>query len=389
LRLVNSKFKTSLVVRNAFLLAVLITAASACSWDYLIWIPRNPNADALYRFLAIDGEQKKAGYIDQTGHVMIPTSLKTYGNYADEFHDGLLHLGFGGKYVDTQGKVVIDLDVENAWDFSEGLAAAMPTGSNKWGYIDTHGNFVIPPEFDSSPLGYVSPFANGLAQIRVGAKVGYVDHSGRFVIPPQFLAGESFHDDMARVVVEGPCVYVSRESACADAGTLPESVGSGKKLPTCKYTFINKDGQPLTARFDYALDFSEGLAPVAIGNLWGYIDKYGDIVIPPSFDTAQPFSEGLALVKQRGLSGYIDASGQIVITPRFKFAENFSGGLAVVGDGKSSWYIGKDGAQAIKQKFNLASPFFKGVAHVQFPADKSTKPFMAYIDPHGNVIFQY
>ena len=47
----------------------------------------------------------------------------------------------------------------------------------------------------------------GFAKIGVSGKVGYIDHSGEFAIAPRFLDGESFHDGMARVLVEGPCVY--------------------------------------------------------------------------------------------------------------------------------------------------------------------------------------
>jgi hypothetical protein len=301
-----------------------------------------------------------------------------------------MRLSYNGKYINTKGEVAIDGDFESAWDFSEGLAAAMPKNSNKWGYIDTKGNFAILPQFDGHPLGYVSSFHNGLAMITVGEKVGYIDHSGRFVIPPRFLAGEYFHDDMARVVVEGPCVFSSRENICPSGGaTLPDSARWQPHLPACKFTFINKDGQILDTRVDYALDFSEGLAPVVVGERWGYIDKSGAMVIPPSFDKAQPFSDGRALVKVRELFGYIDSSGNMAITPQFKLADNFSDGLALVGDGKSSWYIGKDGVQAFPQKFAVASPFFKGVANVQLKTDKGGKATMAYIDRQGKVIFQY
>jgi hypothetical protein len=53
-------------------LALLLIASSAlsCEWDYPIWIPRNGNADALYRFT----KGGKVGYIDQTGKVVIPAT---------------------------------------------------------------------------------------------------------------------------------------------------------------------------------------------------------------------------------------------------------------------------------------------------------------------------
>src|SRR5690348_13499548 len=83
------------------LCAANIQNSSACSWDYMIWMIRNKSADPLYRFV----QHGKAGYIDRTGIVVIPPQFNAYGNYAGEFHDGLLQVSiFDGDYVDTSGK---------------------------------------------------------------------------------------------------------------------------------------------------------------------------------------------------------------------------------------------------------------------------------------------
>lgn len=48
--------------------------------------------------------------------------------------------------------------------------------------------------------------------------------------------------------------------------------------------------------------FHQGLAAVAIGDLWGFIDKGGKIVIKPQFDAVGDFSEGLACASNINLS---------------------------------------------------------------------------------------
>ncbi|PSO79918.1 MAG: hypothetical protein BRC51_06045 [Cyanobacteria bacterium SW_12_48_29] len=40
----------------------------------------------------------------------------------------------------------------------------------------------------------------------------------------------------------------------------------------------------INPQFDYAGEFSEGLAPIKISDKWGYIDKTGEMVINPQFD---------------------------------------------------------------------------------------------------------
>jgi hypothetical protein len=61
-------------------------------------MPRSKQADPLYRFVRND----KAGYIDQSGKVVIEPKFEFYSNSRGEFRDGLMEIGVNdGKYVDT------------------------------------------------------------------------------------------------------------------------------------------------------------------------------------------------------------------------------------------------------------------------------------------------
>jgi hypothetical protein len=134
---------------------------------------------------------------------------------------------------------------------------------------------------------YVWSFADGLARIKVHGKFGYIDHTGNFVIKPELPDGIDFSDGMARVVTEGPCGYFP-DGLCG--GMNPQLVDGGGEGRRCKFTYIDKAGKVITAaRFDYARDFSEGLAPVKIGNQWGFIDKTGALVVTPALKTPSRF----------------------------------------------------------------------------------------------------
>ena len=390
--------KKALLCVMVFLVASLgkVIPTVACSWGYLIWIPRSPSADPLYRFIQGD----KAGYIDRNGRVVIPPLLPWWGESGGEFHDGLLEIGLA-VYVDVTGKKVIDRGLDAGWDFSEGLAAAMENGSTRWGYINTTGAFEIIPQFETYPNGYVWPFEGGLAKVQVGDLFGYIDHSGVFVIEPRFIDADSFFDDVARVVVEGPCFYfrIFEENPCPEGGIVPKSAKNQTNVPPCKYTFIDRTGRIVSSRrFDYLRHFSEGLAPFADGKKWGYIDKRGETAVSPQFESAAPFSDGFALVSQDERYGYINHSGAYVIPPQFEYAEDFVDGRAVVGKPDFQyWYIGHDGKQAFPGSFELASPFFEGLAHVKLLTgpklsvndESSEAGKYAYIDKNGRIVFTY
>jgi len=368
----------------------------ACSSDALIWQNSSENAYPLYRFM----KGEKSGYIDQTGKIVIDPTLDFYGNSGGEFINGLLLID-DGKFIDTTGKIVINKDYYRTWEFSDGLAVTMREDNGKWGYIDKTGEFIISPKFEGSPNGYVYPFSDGLAMIDVKKSYGYVNRSGEFVIQPKFLKGTGFNEGLARVVVEGPCLYIG-DGVCApfNARVIPEGADA-KETSLCKFAFIDKSGTIISKdRFERANDFSEGLAAILKDGKWGFIDKQGKVIIEPQFDDAASFSEGLASVQKNKLWGYINKSGKFAISPQFKFAGSFADGLAPIAnwneqesDYDDYYYINKNGKQAFAGKFNVASHYFKGLAHVKLSKIKDDDYYLngkyAYINIKGEKVFTY
>ena len=116
-----------------------------------------------------------------------------------------------------------------------------------------------------------------------------------------------------------------------------------------KYGYRDKDGEfVIQPQFDYAGEFSEGLAVVGLGKFpatkWGYINLQGQVVIPAQFDGAHDFSEGMAAVGIGGKLGYIDRTGRLAVPPQFDEAQKFTGGRARVRIIKTGYgYINKAG----------------------------------------------
>lgn len=133
------------------------------------------------------GNDWKYGYIDRTGKVVVPLQYeRTYSfcegfavvekdgkwNYIDHignavtlpedfYYNDLEIVEKDGKwgYTDRTGKVVIPIQYDEAYSFSEGLASVVKDG--KSGLIDTTGQFVITSPFW---LGYVE-FSDGVAAV--------------------------------------------------------------------------------------------------------------------------------------------------------------------------------------------------------------------------------
>jgi formylglycine-generating enzyme required for sulfatase activity len=99
-----------------------------------------------------------------------------------------------------------------------------------------------------------------------------------------------------------------------------------------KYGYKNDKGQVvIRAMYDDAHVFLEDLAAVKVGKLWGFINVYNNMVIPPQFGYAYGFAEGMALISDaRNLYGYVNKTGQLVIPPQYEMAERFKQGIARV-----------------------------------------------------------
>lgn len=174
-------------------------------------------------------------------------------------------------------------------------------GEIKWGYIDLAGKIAIPPNFDDA-----RPFSEGLGVVKIGGLWGAIDANGTMVIQPIYpeLASSS----------DGALHYVSGPN---------------------RHGFVDQQGVDIATRtFLGAKSFSEGLAPVAVSTLeapdggysplgrevaWGYIDLFGNWVIPPSvhITDAYPFYVGVAVVQHKEyrwsepVSRYLDRNGEL------------------------------------------------------------------------------
>lgn len=75
---------------------------------------------------------------------------------------------------------------------------------------------------------------------------------------------------------------------------------------------------------------SSSLYPAANGDLWGYVDSTGKVILTYQFDEAWPFSENLAMVRMDEKIGYINKAGIKVVKPLFDDGESFIYQLAIV-----------------------------------------------------------
>jgi hypothetical protein len=76
---------------------------------------------------------------------------------------------------------------------------------------------------------------------------------------------------------------------------------------------------------------SEGLILITDTDLnYGFTDIFGNEVIKTKYEYAENFSDGLALVRLNNKFGFIDKTGNVIIDLQFEDAESFKNGFAKV-----------------------------------------------------------
>jgi hypothetical protein len=152
-----------------------------------------------------------------------------------------------------------------------------------------------------------------------------------------------------------------------------------------RFGFIDTAGRyRIMPGLEYAGGFSCGRAPALIGGRWGYLDVTGAIAIPAAYDWAGAFREGLAPVAADSTYGFIDTTGAYAGPLRFSDARPYSGGYAAVRFGEDgAWgFVDRQGSLAIPPLFNdVPGGFSEGLALVRM---ENERPFRSgFIDTSG------
>ena len=143
-----------------------INARDENGWTALMWAKKNGHSE-IVEYL------KRRGAIEKE----VPKIKEEDVPKIEEIN--LFPVEIGGKwgYIDKAGKIVINPQFDDAFDFSEGLAPVAI--GDEWGYIDKGGKFVINPQFDGALV-----FSEGLAMVGIGDKFGYIDKAGNYIWNP-------------------------------------------------------------------------------------------------------------------------------------------------------------------------------------------------------------
>ena len=259
------------------------------------------------------------------------------------------------------------------------------------GYIDTSGDLLIP---SIGKCNHLCGFHEGLAAVETACPRrkplapqhwGFVDKKGKLVIPDKFRYADDFHEGLAAVNVGG------KPDPTVDFILHPPMLDHSGRRPCYPvvdgtWGFVDRRGElVIPPTYQCAKALSDGLALVGTADECLFIDKSGNPTIRlPKESYPRSFSEKRATYKENGRFGYLDRSGRKAIPARFVAALSFSSGLACVllSDGGNWGHIDKSGAVVIEPRFEKPISFREGLAEI--PVDGK----WGFIDKTGEFVIE-
>ncbi|MBI9037775.1 MAG: WG repeat-containing protein [Bacteroidales bacterium] len=256
---------------------------------------------------------------------------------------------------------------------------------NKWGYIDKKGKVKIEPQFDD-----VGWFCFNMAAYRNNNLLGYINDKGEIEIFAQYIeCGQFTREGLAKVRNQkNDYGYIDKKGIVKIGFQFEYALSFHDDMAIIKnnnlFGAINKEGEiVIKPIYEDMYYYSEGLARVSLINeKSGFIDKDGKIVIQAIYDDAGYFSNEMAWIRIEENYGYIDKTGKIVISPTYSNAKAFWEEKAAVKISDKWGYIDKNGKLAIPLVFDEAYYFSDGVACVK------QNDYYGFIDHNGDYIIQ-
>jgi len=258
--------------------------------------------------------------------------------------------------INLKGEVIVEKKYGEARIFSSGMAKV---GKDK--FINTKGEVFKVRNYIKRNFLSAREFKDGLLAVKVSNSWGFLNNKGELVVPTIYKYITDFDGGYA----------VARKK---EGFFIIDKTGKEQKV-------INNHNKKVA----YIKKFSEGLAPIEIAGLWGYVDTKGEIVIPAIYLAVGYFKGGLAWArtKKNNKIGFLKKDGSWRIEPIFNSAKDFDivSGLAKIHDGKGWCYLNMTGEVKRFENSKDNKRFFDGMC----PETKAMgNAKSGYLDSEGN-----
>ncbi len=307
------------------------------------------------------------------------------GQVQGAWYDGVSLLGKGmarvkkdDKYavMTRSGNLISGFDYDNIGSYNYGLAKIKK--QDNYGYMNRELQEVTSPIYE-----YVYDFSDGYGRVQQNDKYGTVNRIGKIVISPQYSSFSAYswynivknNDDKYTYILNNGKQIGSWFD---EAKSFDLDIARVKK--DSKWALLNGEGNEISSWYDEISSFSEGFAYVKSNDLYGYIDRTGDVKIQVQYSDAEEFDDGIALVENNDKEAYINQQGDLVLGWYDEIST--SNGLYKVKENDKYAYYTING-ESITEWYTYLGSFYYGLAYAK------KGEYYGYINTSGTEVIQF
>lgn len=289
----------------------------------------------------IVGNKGKFGILNAQGKLIVPTIYnRIYKLETDYFVAENIEQKTG--LFDSQGKIAIPFDKYSIYSLGEGMYSLDRSLYQKI-TKPSISLYSVPLKkvINSTLFEDLGTFNEGLAYFKLSGKIGFLNTEGEIVIAPIF---DSSAGILMPTDVDFGSIVMADQMTMDDGADGYDDGGaeSGDILNSfCFYDQIEKPQNLGALDATSTLDFLSGVSVVALGEKVGAIDHTGKIIVPITYDYLTPFRNGVAI-------GVVKISDQ-----QFKPYLIYSDGRIVLEDYVIHTWLGVDRIVLANRKLEL------------------------------------
>jgi len=329
-------------------------------------------------------------------------------------------------FIDTLGNVIIAPEYEFVKDFDNGTAICK---KEDWGAINDRnqpvldftyksikrtGDFLQAGVKNRRPVYYndignavvswgydkFKKFSEGFCAVQKDDKWGLVNEEGNEILACKYLTVNSFSEGWASIQDDEGWYFIDSNMEVQLDFRGKEYIGLGnfsdglcwfkiKRFEKNLYGFIDKNGEVIIGSiYTKAFDFKQDRARVVKNRKTGVINKKGEFVLAPKrYDLIFAFDKnGIAQVQENNMGnfGLINRNGETLTPCIYNKIFPFVDGYAKVVTSKGIGFVDLMGKEIIPAEYRAVGNFSEGLVAVQ----RGFSYLWEYIDINNNLAFK-
>ena len=238
--------------------------------------------------------------------------------------------------------------------------------NGKYGLIDTKTKeYIIPATYDEAEM-----YHKNYSRIKKDGKYGFINHKGETLTNIEYASAEHHNSKLILVEKDGKFTFLEKFSLTGRMFDFVENLEFDVEYDMVinsysddyaivmrdeKYGYINEYGEKvIPLMYDEVTLFNGQFAAVKMGNKWGAIDRSNGKMIDFKYQEMRSFHGNNVAVKKGNKWGIIDMQENVILPIKYKYISNFNtDNIALAKDGKSWGVINQNGQIVIDFQYDF------------------------------------